>query len=126
MGREMSLPRRSGPPPGGFGAIAGSSPLRNARETPRHPPTGLPGVWAEPGGGTRLLGYDFIRCGSATRWQEAEVVTLRPFEKSPMKIRNAFAALVLCLATAPVFAGDEYICKEGCTPGYWKQAQHFG
>jgi hypothetical protein len=43
-----------------------------------------------------------------------------------MKIRHALAALVLCLATAPVFAGDEYVCKEGCTPGYWKQAQHFG
>jgi hypothetical protein len=35
-------------------------------------------------------------------------------------------ALVLCLAAGNVFAGEYDECKEGCTPGYWKQEQHFG
>ena len=35
-------------------------------------------------------------------------------------------ALALCLAAGNVFAGEYDECKEGCTPGYWKQEQHFG
>jgi hypothetical protein len=34
--------------------------------------------------------------------------------------------LALCLAAGNVFAGEYDECKEGCTPGYWKQTQHFG
>lgn len=41
-----------------------------------------------------------------------------------MKLKHVLAALVLCFAANTAFAGDE--CKEGCTPGYWKQEQHFG
>ena len=40
-----------------------------------------------------------------------------------MKLRLALAALALCVA-GNVSAGD--VCNEGCTPGYWKQAQHLG
>ncbi len=35
-------------------------------------------------------------------------------------------ALGLLLAAGNVFAGEYDECKEGCTPGYWKQSQHFG
>lgn len=41
-----------------------------------------------------------------------------------MKLRFALAALLLCLSANAV-AGEEYVCKEGCTPGYWKVSQHF-
>jgi hypothetical protein len=41
-----------------------------------------------------------------------------------MKLKHVLAALVLCFAAGNVYAGEE--CKEGCTPGYWKQEQHFG
>ena len=35
-------------------------------------------------------------------------------------------SLLLCLAAGHAFAGEYDECKEGCTPGYWKQTQHFG
>jgi len=44
-----------------------------------------------------------------------------------MKTRSMFhaaiAGLALSFACGAASAGD--VCEEGCTPGYWKQAQHF-
>ena len=38
---------------------------------------------------------------------------------------RALAAAALCFGLAGnAIAGD--VCNEGCTPGYWKQSQHFG
>jgi hypothetical protein len=35
-------------------------------------------------------------------------------------------AFALCLASGAALAGEEHEeCNEGCTPGYWKQEQHF-
>lgn len=38
--------------------------------------------------------------------------------------------LLLGLALAVMFAGlfsvNSFACENGCTPGYWKQSQHFG
>lgn len=47
-----------------------------------------------------------------------------------MKTRSAFlgviATLSLALACGSAIAGEEHpVCDEGCTPGYWKQDQHF-
>lgn len=43
-----------------------------------------------------------------------------------MKFKHVLVALALCFA-GNAYAGEyEDTCKEGCTPGYWKQAQHFG
>lgn len=43
--------------------------------------------------------------------------------KTRTVFRAAIAALALSFACGAAFAGD--VCDEGCTPGYWKQAQHF-
>ena len=38
---------------------------------------------------------------------------------------RAIATAALCFGLAGnAIAGD--VCNEGCTPGYWKQSQHFG
>jgi hypothetical protein len=42
-----------------------------------------------------------------------------------MNLKHLLAILLLlCLAAGNAYAGDA--CDEGCTPGYWKQEQHFG
>ena len=47
-----------------------------------------------------------------------------------MKIRSLMfgmiAGLALSLTAGSALAGDDHeVCDEGCTPGYWKQDQHF-
>jgi len=47
-----------------------------------------------------------------------------------MKIRSLvfgmIAGLALSLTAGSALAGDDHeVCDEGCTPGYWKQDQHF-
>jgi hypothetical protein len=41
-----------------------------------------------------------------------------------MKLIQMLATVVLCLAAGTAFAHEDSL--EGCTPGYWKQDQHFG
>lgn len=43
-----------------------------------------------------------------------------------MKLKHVLVALALFFSAGTAYAGEYEECKEGCTPGYWKQAQHFG